>query len=323
MIVRSYTEENSLLARLPPTRGRLTVQAPLGQVGWFRTGGTAEILFKPADLEDLQEFLAQTPTDIPVTCLGVLSNVIVRDGGIAGVVIRLGREFAQIEKIKDDMKMRAGAAALDVNVATVAAEQNVANLEFLCGVPGTIGGALRMNAGAYGFEIKDVLIEAVCLTRNGQKEILTADHMGLTYRHCNVAEDRIFVEAVLQGRDDPSADIEKRMTDIREKRAATQPIKSQTGGSTFANPSDAELRQVGLPEGTKCWQLIDQVGGRGLQIGGAQMSEKHCNFMINTGSASAQDLEDLGEEIRRRVFEQTGISLRWEIKRLGQPSSHL
>lgn len=303
-------------AMLPTVRGRYSENAALGSVGWFRTGGTAEILFKPADLEDLQKFLSECPEKIPVTVLGVMSNTIVRDGGVAGVVIRLGREFAGAERL-DDFQISAGAAALDINVANFASEQGVSKLEFLSGIPGTIGGALRMNGGAYLAETKDVLIFANAMDRKGNSHKIPVADMGMTYRHISVPDDYIFTSAVFQGIEDDASRIQQCMNEIKEKREASQPVKEKTGGSTFANPKPEELAAAGLPEGTKTWQLVDKVGGRGLMIGGAQMSEKHCNFMINTGTATAADLENLGEEIRRRVLDQTGLSLRWEIKRLG------
>ncbi len=301
---------------LPMVRGRYSENAALGQVGWFRCGGTAEILFKPADLEDLQKFLSKCPQEIPVTVLGVMSNTIVRDGGIAGVVIRLGREFAQVEKL-DDFQIQAGAATLDINVANFAAENNVGKLEFLSGIPGTIGGALRMNGGAYLSETKDILKFANAVDRKGVLHKLSVSDMGMSYRHIDAPEDYIFTSAVFEGNEDDASRITERMREIKEKREASQPVKEKTGGSTFANPSVQELAAAGQPEGTKVWQLVDKVGGRGLMIGGAQMSEKHCNFMINTGTATAADLENLGEEIKRRVLSETGLALRWEIKRLG------
>lgn len=302
---------------LPLVRGRYTANAALGEVGWFRAGGTAEVLYKPADKEDLAEFLAQCPEDIPITVLGVLSNTIIRDGGVKGVVIRMGREFAGIN-VMDEVTMSVGSAAIDVNVAKAAAEAGVAGLEFLSGVPGTIGGALRMNAGAYGTETKDVLVEAEMLNRQGQVVRLPASAMGMGYRHSNVPEDYIFTGAVLRGMQGERDKIEAHINEIKTKRGETQPIKARTGGSTFANPKPDELAAAGQREGMKAWQLIDKVGGRGLTIGGAQMSELHCNFMINTGSATARDLENLGEEIRRRVEDKTGVMLRWEIKRIGE-----
>jgi UDP-N-acetylmuramate dehydrogenase len=303
---------------LPIVRGRYTEDAPLGSMGWFRTGGNAEILYRPADRQDLIDFIAACPLDVPITILGVMSNTIVRDGGVPGVVIRLGRDFADID-VEEGARVRAGTAALDVNVATYAAQHSIAGLEFLCGIPGTIGGALRMNAGAYGGEVKDILVEADILDRQGGVHRVTPKDLGMSYRHTVVPEDSIFLSGVFQGQPGQQAEIESRMAEIRDRRASTQPIKSATGGSTFANPTLEELMAAGLPPDTKTWQLIDKVGGRGLMVGGAQMSEKHANFMINTGKASAQDLEDLGEEIRRRVQETFGVSLRWEIRRIGQP----
>ncbi len=308
----------SLPAILPMVRGRYTENAPLGAQGWFRAGGTAEVLYKPADREDLMNFLAACPLEVPVTTLGVMSNTIVRDGGVPGVVIRLGRDFAGID-VEDAVFVRAGAASLDLNVATVAAQHGIAGLEFLSGVPGTIGGALRMNAGAYGGETKDVLVEAEMIDRQGVLHKLTPQDLGMTYRHTTAPEDAIFIGALFKGQAGEAATIEARMAEIKERRGATQPIKAQTGGSTFANPTLAELTAVNLPPDTKSWQLVDKVGGRGLTIGGAMMSELHANFMINTGTATAADLENLGEEIRRRVKEQTGLELRWEIKRIGLP----
>lgn len=307
---------------LPVVRGRYTENAPLGAQGWFRAGGTAEILFKPADRDDLMEFLAGCPADIPVTTLGVMSNTIVRDGGVPGVVIRLGRDFAGIG-VEEETRVRAGAAALDLNVAMVAAENGVAGLEFLSGVPGTIGGALRMNAGAYGGETKDILVTAEMIDRAGNLHTLTAADLGMTYRHTNAPDDAIFVGALFSGRAGERAAIEARMAEIKDKRGSTQPIKAQTGGSTFANPTPEELAAVNLPPDTKSWQLVDKVGGRGLTIGGAMMSELHANFMINTGTATAADLEGLGEEIRRRVREQTGLELRWEIRRIGVAAKNI
>jgi UDP-N-acetylmuramate dehydrogenase len=302
---------------LPSVRGRYTANAPLGAVGWFRAGGNAEVLFKPADLEDLQNFLAACPKEIPITILGVLSNTIIRDGGVGGVTIRLGREFAGVELLEDGL-VRAGAAGLDVNVSETAAISGLTGLEFLCGVPGSIGGALAMNAGAYGGEVKDVLVSAEFVDREGRLHSLSPAQLNMAYRHSEIPEGWIATGAIFKsvGRDSPE-NIMAHMTSIREKRAATQPIRSQTGGSTFANPKPEELVKCGLSEGTKSWQLVDKVGARGLQIGGAQMSELHANFMINTGGATGADLENLGEEIRRRVLNSFGLHLHWEIKRIG------
>lgn len=302
--------------KLPEVRGRYTANAPLGTVGWFRTGGTAEVLFRPADRDDLLAFLAACPKEVSVTVLGVLSNTIVRDGGIPGVVIRLGRGFTDIERQGDD-QIFAGSAALDVNVATVAANEELGGLEFLCGVPGTIGGALRMNAGAYGRETKDVLVAAEYALRDGTVVRATPADMNMRYRATDAPVEAVFIGAMLQGIPASKDGIEAKMEEIRTRRADAQPIKSATGGSTFANPTPDEIAAHNLPENASAWRLIDAVGGRGLMVGGAQMSELHCNFMINTGQASAADLENLGEELRRRVADTFGYSLRWEIRRMG------
>lgn len=324
---------------LPQVRGRYVENAPLGEAGWFKCGGRAQAQFKPADLADLQDFLRQLPPapvvepniDLsspvcfmpaidgakPYNVFGALSNTIIRDGGLPGVTIRLGREFAGIEVIGDTVK--AGALALDANVAQVAAEAGIAGLEFFSGIPGTIGGALRMNAGCYRTETKDVLISCEAVDAEGKLHTLTPDQMHMTYRHIDVPEDFVFVSATFKGKKDSADNVLERMAEIKMKREASQPIREKTGGSTFANPSPDDIARAGQPEGTKVWQLIDAVGGRGLKVGGAVMSEKHCNFMINEGGASAADLEALGEELRKRVSEKFGISLRWEIKRMGLP----
>lgn len=295
-----------LVERLPPVRGRLSANAPLGHLTWFGVGGPAEVLFKPADRGDLVSFVKACPSDIPVTVLGVASNVIIRDGGIPGVVVRLGREFGEL-KAEGDI-VHAGAAALDMNVALFALNHAIAGLEFFSGIPGTVGGALRMNAGAYGGETKDVLTSADVLFRDGTIQSMTAAEMGMRYRHNDLPKDVIFLGARFQGAAGESRLIEDKIDEIKRKRAESQPIRAKTGGSTFANP-----------EGQKAWQLIDAVGGRGLKVGGAQMSEMHANFMINTGFATAADLERLGEEIIRRVAEKSGVTLRWEIRRIGVP----
>jgi len=305
---------------LPPVRGRYTEDAPLGTFGWFRTGGTADILFKPADEEDLIDFLKACPTHIPVTPIGVLSNTIIRDNGVPGVVVRFGRGFTDIEQ-EDETVLQIGAAALDLNAAITSARLGIAGLEFFSGIPGSIGGALRMNAGAYGTETKDVLVEAVYLDRAGQIIHAKTDDLNMTYRHSGAPSDAMFIRGIFKGERGETPQIEARISEIKARRAETQPIKSQTGGSTFANPKPEELAVAKLPEDMKVWQLIDKVGGRGFKIGGAQMSELHCNFMINTGDATAQDLEDLGEEMRRRVYDDSGIILRWEIRRLGRPDN--
>lgn len=293
-----------LLARLPAVRGRYSEGYELAKVTWFRVGGPAEVLFKPEDADDLAAFLAGTPADVPVTVIGVGSNLLVRDGGVPGVVVRLGRAFAGIE-VRDNL-LHVGGAALDVNIAQAARDAGLGGLEFLCGIPGTLGGALRMNAGAYGREIRDVLVSATAVDRSGRLHSLTAEQMGLTYRHCAIPHDWLFTGAVLRGEKADTAAISARMDEIRTSREDSQPVRSRTGGSTFANPV-----------GAKAWELIDRAGCRGLLRGGAQVSEKHCNFLINTGDATAADLEDLGEDVRRRVRETSGVELRWEIRRIG------
>ena len=290
---------------LPPVRGSIIRGAPLKDLVWFRAGGPAEVLFRPADADDLASFLAAKPAELRVSVIGVGSNLLVRDGGIPGAVVRLSSAFGKIEA--DGVRVRAGAAALDGAVARAAADAGIAGLEFLRGVPGTIGGALKMNAGCYGKEIKDVFVEATAIDGKGNKIKVSSADMAFEYRKAKgAADDLIFIEAVLEGsKDDPVA-IRARMEELSANREASQPIKSKTGGSTFKNPP-----------GHKAWQLIDQAGCRGLKIGGAQVSEKHTNFLINTGDATAADLEALGEEVRRRVQEKSGISLEWEIKRVG------
>lgn len=295
-----------LIDRLPAVRGRLTENAPLSGVTWFRVGGPAEVMFRPADRDDLLDFLKRKPADVPVTVLGVASNVLIRDGGLPGVVLRLGRGFADIAAEGSDILC--GAAALDLNVATAAKIAGIAGLEFLSGVPGTIGGAVRMNAGAYGKETKDVLVWAEAADTEGKVHRLSNAELKFEYRRSALPEDWICLGARLAGTPGDPAEIEVRMKEIQGQRADSQPIRSRTGGSTFKNP-----------EGYKAWQLIDAAGCRGLTLGGAMVSEKHCNFLINTGSATAADLENLGEEVRRRVKESSGVELEWEIKRLGVP----
>ena len=302
----------TLLERLPAVRGRYTENAALAGITWFRVGGPAEVSFRPADRDDLAAFLMTKPADVPVTVIGVGSNLLVRDGGVPGVVIRLGRDFAGVEIGRTTV--RAGAPALDLNVALAARNAGVAGLEFLSGIPGTIGGALRMNGGAYGKEMKDVTVSAEALDSRGRLHRLTLAELGFTYRHSAVAEDWIFLQAELQGSPDDPAAIGQRMKEIQDKRESTQPIRTRTGGSTFANPAAPEA------QGRKAWELIDGAGCRGLRIGGAMMSEKHCNFLINTGDATAADIESLGEEVRRRVKAQSGVDLQWEIRRIGVPA---
>lgn len=300
----------ALLDRLPAVRGRLIADAPLAARTWFRVGGPAEVLFRPADARDLAAFLAALPDDVAVTVIGAASNLIVRDGGIAGVVVRLARGFAAVEAEADGVV--AGAAALDASVAEHAAASGLAGLEFLSGIPGSIGGAVAMNAGAYGTEIKDVLDWAELATRDGRLLRLDAGACGFGYRRSRLPEGAIVVRARLCAASGEPAAIAARMQAIRAAREATQPVRARTGGSTFRNPP-----------GAKAWELIDRAGCRGLVRGGAQVSEKHANFLLNTGTATAADLEGLGEEVRRRVHEHTGITLEWEIRRIGLALSGL
>jgi len=289
---------------LPPVRGRLTRDAALKGLSWFRVGGCAEMLFRPADAADLAAFLAGLPEEVPVTVIGIGSNLLIRDGGVPGVVIRLSGPFAEVAA--EGATITAGAAALDITVAMTALECGIAGMEFLSGVPGTIGGALRMNAGAFGGEMKDVTRSVVALDRAGSLHTLGPAEMGFGYRRCGVPESWIFLSAVLDGRLADKDAVAARMAEIRAARESSQPTRARTGGSTFANPP-----------GAKAWELIDKAGCRGLARGGAMVSEKHCNFLINTGDASAADIEDLGEEVRRRVLETSGIDLHWEIRRIG------
>lgn len=300
----------SLLSRLPSVRGKLSADVPLAPYTWLRVGGVADALFIPKDEADLAHFLSSTPDDIPVTVLGVASNTLVRDGGVRGVVVRLGPDFAHVST--DGATLRAGAAALDVKVAKAAAYAGIAGLEFYAGIPGTIGGALRMNAGCYGGETKDILREVVALDRTGRRQVMSVEEMGYAYRHSDAALDLIFTEALFEGIADAPDAIKARIADVMEKRENSQPIREKTGGSTFKNP---DPRQSG---GRGAWQVIDAAGGRGFTVGGAQMSEKHCNFMINTGAATARDLETLGETIRAKVKASEGVDLQWEVKRIGE-----
>ncbi|HST93932.1 MAG TPA: UDP-N-acetylmuramate dehydrogenase [Microvirga sp.] len=294
-----------LKARMPELRGRLEANAPMAPLSWFRTGGPAQVLFTPADEGDLAYFLARLEPKMPVLVVGLGSNLLVRDGGWEGVVIRLGKGFSEIA-VEPGNRVRAGAGAADVKVARTAAEAGIAGLSFLRGIPGTIGGALRMNGGAYGGETKDVLVEARGVTRSGETVTYSNRQMGFTYRHAGVPEDVIFTEALFEGRPGNPEDILAEMNAITEARSSTQPVNTRTGGSTFKNPP-----------GRKAWELVDAAGCRGLRVGEAQVSEMHCNFLINHGSASAAEIEGLGEEVRRRVREASGIELEWEIKRVG------
>lgn len=298
----------TLLGRLPEIRGRYIENAPLSDLTWFRVGGPAEVLFTPADEDDLIVFLKNTPSDLPVRVIGVGSNTLVRDGGVAGVVIRLGRGFGVVSA-EDGYRIRAGSAVPDVKVAKAALDAGVAGLSFYRGIPGTVGGALRMNGGAYGRETCDVLIEAVAIDREGARHVLSNEDMGFSYRHSAVPDGMIFVEALFQGKPGDAEAIAAEMKSITQARESTQPVRSRTGGSTFKNPA-----------GRKAWELIDKAGCRGLKVGGASVSGKHCNFLINEGYATAADLETLGETVRRRVSETSGVRLDWEIKRIGVAS---
>lgn len=306
MMAAEQLRHNDLIARLPAVRGRLSAQAGLADITWFRVGGPADVMFRPADRDDLIAFLKNKPADVAVTVLGVGSNTLVRDGGVDGAVIRLGRDFAIVTAC-DNNEIEAGAGALDVNVAQTAQMHGIAGLEFLRGIPGTVGGGLRMNAGAYGTEFKDVLVWAEAVDGQGNLHRLNPVEMKFGYRHCGVPEDWIFLSCRLKGRPGDKTEIQARMDEIQAAREGSQPIRSRTGGSTFANP-----------EGHKAWQLIDAAGCRGLVVGDAQVSEQHCNFLINRGHATAADLEMLGETVRRRVKETSGVDLRWEIKRIGR-----
>ena len=295
----------ALKAQMSQLRGRLVPNQPLAEFTWFRVGGPAQLLFMPEDEQDLSYFLTHLPAEIPVTVIGLGSNLIVRDGGVPGVVIRLGRGFSNVAA-EPEARIRAGAAVPDVKVARAAQDTAIAGLAFLRGIPGAIGGALRMNGGAYGGETKDALVAARGIDRGGHTCVFNNSEMRYNYRDCGVPHDVIFTEALFQGTPGDPAVIAAEMDKITESRENTQPIKSRTGGSTFKNPP-----------GRKAWQLIDAAGCRGLTVGAAEVSELHCNFLINRGGASAADIETLGETVRSRVREASGVELEWEIKRIG------
>ncbi len=295
----------ALLKRLPRVRGRYEPERPMSELTWFRVGGPAEVLFTPADEEDLARFFRDLDTEIPVTVVGVGSNLLVRDGGIPGVVIRLGRGFGALEML-DEVTLRAGAMVPDLKVARFALEHGIEGLTFLRGIPGTIGGALRMNAGAHGAELKDVLVEARAVDRAGNIHVATAEELGMSYRHTEAPADWVFTSAILRGRPGDRDEIAAHMEEIRRTREAAQPVRSRTGGSTFKNPP-----------GTRAWELIDAAGMRGVRVGGARVSTQHCNFLINEDDATAADIEALGELVRARVRETSGIELQWEIRRIG------
>lgn len=297
--------KGTLMDRLPAVRGTLTAYAPLRRYSWFRTGGPAEVLFEPADDADLCNFLAGTPTDVPLTVIGVGSNLLIRDGGVDGVVIRMGKTMASLSF--DDDIVTAGAGASDFSVANKARSKSIAGLEFLRGIPGSIGGAVFMNAGAYGQAVSDTIIDARVADRQGRVRIWTVEELGFAYRSSVLGANDIVLSARLQGRHGDKDEIAARMKAISMERELSQPLRSRTGGSTFKNPP-----------GMKAWELIDRAGCRGLRIGDAEISEKHTNFLINRGKATAFDLETLGEEVRYRVLDQLGVELQWEIRRIGR-----
>ena len=295
---------DNLIDRLPPVRGRYLERADLSRYSRFRVGGPADVLFRPTDQEDLQQFMAATPAKVPITVIGVGSNILVRDGGVTGVVIRLGHGFSDIAV--DGTRIRTGAGALDLNVARCAQRHLLTGLEFLSGIPGTIGGTLKMNGGAYGREIGDITVTVTVLDREGNISVLDRASLDFTYRRCGLPEDRIFVAAELDGSPEKHQKILAQMDEIAANRLDSQPTRGATGGSTFKNPP-----------GRKAWEVIEEAGCRGLSRGGAMVSEMHCNFLINSGQASASDLEMLAEDVRQRVFDKCGIELEWEIHRIG------
>ena len=314
------SSEINLLDRLPEVRGRLTADRPLADLSWLRVGGPAEVLFQPADPQDLAAFLAGLPADIPVFPVGVCSNLIIRDGGIRGVVVRMGRNFNGIEVLEGG-KIRVGAAALDAQVAKKAAEAGI-DLAFLRTIPGAIGGAIKMNAGCYGVYFADVFVEATAIDRQGRNVRLTASDLDFSYRSSSIPEGMIVTEVVLQGPLGDPQEISAKMEDALAKREASQPVKERSCGSTFRNP--AGFSSTGRADDVhdlKAWKVIDDAGMRGARVGGAQMSEMHSNFMINTGDATATDLEELGELVRKKVYQNSGITLHWEIMRVGEKSS--
>jgi UDP-N-acetylmuramate dehydrogenase len=291
---------------MPKVRGKLTPNAPLAPLVWFKSGGNAEWLFEPADEEDLTSFLEEIDSQVPALALGLGSNLIVRDGGVPGVVVRLGKAFAKIERV-DDVTLRCGGGASGILVSSTARDAGIAGMEFLRGIPGTVGGFVRMNGGAYGREVRDILVEARVVLRDGTVETWPLEKLGYTYRHSEVPEGAVVVEATFRGTPGKPEAIGAEMDAIARAREESQPLRSRTGGSTFKNPP-----------GHKAWVLVDAAGCRGLTMGGAQVSQKHCNFLLNLGSASSADIEALGEEVRRRVLETSGITLEWEIQRIGR-----
>lgn len=294
------------LATLPRVSGKLTPHAPLAPLVWFKSGGAADWLFEPKDLDDLRQFLAALDPAVPVMALGLGSNMIVRDGGVAGVVVRLGKAFAKVAAL-DEVTLDCGGGASGILVSSTARDAGISGMEFLRSIPGTVGGFVRMNGGAYGGEVKDILVDCDVVLRDGSLVTLPVADLHYTYRHSELPEGAIVVAARFRGRPGESSAIQAEMDRISESREASQPLRSKTGGSTFKNP-----------EGGKAWQLVDEAGCRGLQLGGAQVSEKHTNFLINTGEATSAEIEALGEEVRRRVKDKSGVTLEWEIQRVGR-----
>lgn len=293
------------VAPLPSVRGSLKADAPLAPLVWFKAGGAAQWLFEPKDVDDLCEFLARLDPSIPVMALGLGSNLIIRDGGVPGVVIRLGKAFAKVEQV-DATTLRCGGGASGILVSSTARDAGISGLEFLRSIPGTVGGFVRMNGGAYGRETCDILAECDVILRSGERVTLPLEALGYTYRHSTLPEGAVVVSAIFRGRRGEPADIQAEMDRIAAAREESQPLRSKTGGSTFKNP-----------DGHKAWALVDGAGCRGLQLGGAQVSEKHTNFLLNLGDATSADIEALGEEVRRRVKEKSGVELEWEIQRVG------
>ena len=301
---------NRLIDRLPPVHGRYEEDVSLARITWFRVGGPAEVVLYPADADDLAGFLRERPAGVAVSVVGAGSNLLVRDGGVPGVVVRLSKGFTGIGV--EDGELSVGAGAMDVNVARAAEKAGVAGLEFLSGIPGMIGGALRMNGGAYGREMADVTVTATALDGDGRRHVLSREDLGFGYRRSSVPEGWIFTAARLRGGRGSKSEIAALMAEIRSARTETQPVKSRTGGSTFTNPHGAQAK------GRAAWELIEEAGCRGMRLGGAMVSEQHCNFLVNTGAATAADIEGLGEEIRRRVALSAGVALEWEIRRIGR-----
>ena len=292
---------------LPKVRGRLTANAPLAPLVWFKSGGAADTLFEPADADDLSAFVSDLDPAVPVMALGLGSNLIVRDGGVAGVVVRLGKPFATVERL-DDVTLKCGGGASGILVSSSARDAGIAGIEFLRSIPGTVGGFVRMNGGAYGRETREILVECDVVLRSGERVTLSNSDLHYSYRHSALPDQAVVVSATLRGSSGDSSAIQAEMDRIAQSREESQPLRSRTGGSTFKNP-----------DGDKAWRLIDAAGCRGLTLGGAQVSEKHCNFLLNLGQARSKDIEQLGEDVRRRVKDDSGIMLEWEIQRVGRP----